>query len=345
MQCSLICSVGSMCLVLLFGSADIHAGTSGQGTGARGSNGPDLRPGGDRLIGSLIVHDGRDSNDSLAAPIELTAFRGALADGRVWTALAGWREVELHAGDLVGLRWSESLCSGPSSCTDITYRIVDAHLDRSRNTMRGYGDNSDVWLYEVEYAVASNPGARDWKNVCSLVSGDDRTGLFVNGRWNEDGSWNPAGYTFACASGVIAKCVRSWGYKPWKELVTEAGQTVDLRPLHRACVRAARADYCGDGVSYTNDGIRIDMADVYGLNDRDLDTGFRREAGFSEKGAAWVAHARGSRGGELRGPVVVFPTCLRPRYVPGVTGSTGSQDERVLIHVWSEPLSSNRSKL
>src|SRR4030095_3484923 len=39
-----------------------------------------------------------------------------------------------------------------------------------------------------------------------------------------------------------------WGYRPW---VTGYG---DLVSVHQTCTRLARADYCGAGVSNTQDG-------------------------------------------------------------------------------------------
>jgi hypothetical protein len=38
-----------------------------------------------------------------------------------------------------------------------------------------------------------------------------------------------------------------------------------LAPYHQACIRALRADYCGDGNSWTLDGRRIDLYDGIGV--------------------------------------------------------------------------------
>jgi hypothetical protein len=64
---------------------------------------------------------------------------------------------------------------------------------------------------------------------------------------------------FGCTSGVVAKCLR-WGYKPWK---TVAGRA--LADYHQACTRMARADYCGDGVTHTQEGTLIDLYDDLGI--------------------------------------------------------------------------------
>lgn len=83
------------------------------------------------------------------------------------------------------------------------------------------------------------------------------------GAWDDRGTYGASNQiTLACTAGVAAKCVR-WGYKPWK---TVNGQS--LAPYHQACLRMARADYCGDGVSHTADGTLIDMYDSAGIQVR-----------------------------------------------------------------------------
>ena len=261
-------------------------------------------------------------------PIEISDFRGEVALGRVWRASTGWNDIEFHASDLVGMRWTQKICDQDTGCM-LSYRISNAKMDRSRNTMPRHGENSDVWLYTVEYT--ENLEQNDWQPVCESSDGSDAGGMFVNGQWGSDGTWSRHGYTFSCASGVIAKCVRGWGYKPWKTLHTASGQKVSLKPLHRACVRAARAEYCGDGVSYSRDGTRVDMLDVYNFNTREVGTGFYREAGFDPNGAQWMARKRWPTPGQDNLPHIELPTCKRPRYAPG----TGH--DRALIQVWSNP--------
>ena len=137
-------------------------------------------------------------------------------------------------------------------------------------------------------------------------------GLFVDGRFDPNGAWHADGYTFSCARGVVAKCV-------------------DMQPLHRACVRAARAEYCGDGVSYTEDGTLIDMFDIYGLNVRESPAGFAEESKWSDQRANSLNHPR------INGLV---PVCR----VPGISSAgedrpASTDEELVLIHVWSSPAS------
>ena len=66
-------------------------------------------------------------------------------------------------------------------------------------------------------------------------------------------------FTFGCRGTAIAKCVEL-GYKPWKTV----GTTL-LRNHHVACTRMIRADYCGDGKSWTVDGTPINVYDNLGI--------------------------------------------------------------------------------
>jgi hypothetical protein len=50
------------------------------------------------------------------------------------------------------------------------------------------------------------------------------------------------------------------GYKPWKM----AADGRSMWDYHQACTRLIRADYCGDGVSRTRDGVEIEIVDRFG---------------------------------------------------------------------------------
>ncbi len=110
------------------------------------------------------------------------------------------------------------------------------------------------------------------------------------------------GFMFACTSGVIAKCIR-WGYRPWK--------TVNGQPLadyHQACTRMARADYCGDGVSHTENGTLIDMFDHLQIQKRtpfDLKSPMLFDGAWTPNGAYCIGKQRWFHLGELQ----TFPSC------------------------------------
>lgn len=60
---------------------------------------------------------------------------------------------------------------------------------------------------------------------------------------------------FGCAAAAVGKSA-VWGYSPWA--------TDD--DTHQTASRAVRADYCGDGTSYTKAGTPLQLTDVFGIN-------------------------------------------------------------------------------
>lgn len=64
----------------------------------------------------------------------------------------------------------------------------------------------------------------------------------------------PRYISLGCTRGVVAKCYR-WGYRPWAAPST-------LPSAMAACTRMARADYCGDGRSFTKNGTTINLWDT-----------------------------------------------------------------------------------
>ena len=120
--------------------------------------------------------------------------------------------------------------------------------------------------------------------------------------------------TFACTTGAIGKCVEKLNYKPWdtaqecrvqclgggrlglpvcKRTCTTTG-TREL--MHEACVRMIRADYCGDGVSHTVDGISIDVWDNASINtmtsiSETANPGYGHEGEWTPNGARCLSNA------------------------------------------------------
>jgi hypothetical protein len=60
---------------------------------------------------------------------------------------------------------------------------------------------------------------------------------------------------FGCAAAAVGKSA-VWGYSPW---ATD-------EDTHQTASRAVRADYCGDGFSYTQSGTPLQLTDVFGIN-------------------------------------------------------------------------------
>ncbi|HVG63256.1 MAG TPA: ADYC domain-containing protein [Hyalangium sp.] len=148
--------------------------------------------------------------------------------------------------DAVGSVLSGSASDG----SPVEVSICEAEPDPS--------DPQMVW-YRIE---AWNPVAQAWDNPCiPSGSGPNPRALAVSGVWDSTGAHQQVKgkLTLACENGVISKCI-TWGYKPW---ASRNGQP--LAPLHQACTRMARADYCGNGISHTQPGTPIDMYDSLGV--------------------------------------------------------------------------------
>lgn len=112
----------------------------------------------------------------------------------------------------------------------------------------------EVMLYTL---TTTNPANGAKENLCEPDPWGQSWATPVYGSWDSTGAHlaSTKQFLFACTSGVIAKCIR-WGYRPWKSVNGRS-----LADYHQACTRMARADYCGDGVSHTQDGTLIDMYD------------------------------------------------------------------------------------
>jgi ADYC domain len=143
----------------------------------------------------------------------------------------------------------------------------------------------ETYLYTVFYLDKTE---KKWKNLCKPDANNIAKAIPLSGSWDRTGAYIESSQltTFACSSGVLAKCVR-WGYKPWKK--TEG---VSLRDFHQACTRMARADYCGNGKSYTRDGTEINVYDVLGIQKKSPNDEMVFEAAWGPDGAICINHPR-----------------------------------------------------
>ncbi len=158
------------------------------------------------------------------------------------------------------------------------------------------GRHGRTFRYQVQEPKAGG----GWQDLCGPDYDQAPVALPVAGWWDASGSLHSdaGSFTFACKTGVISKCYR-WGYRPWDGPATypRVGVTVTLAQVHQACTRMARADYCGDGRSFTYDGTLINLWDLlkpqFQVRASDAPS-LTFEAGWSEKGAVCLSHARWS---------------------------------------------------
>lgn len=144
----------------------------------------------------------------------------------------------------------------------------------------------EVYLYSVVYRESAS---RDWQPLCLPDRAGGTQAMALRGRWNAHGDYlDEENLTFACTNGALAKCVRL-GYKPWKKV-----QGRSLREFHQACTRLIRADYLGNGRSYTQEGTLVEVYDVLGIRRRRSlpGSGMVFEAAWSPRGATCMHRTR-----------------------------------------------------
>ncbi len=140
---------------------------------------------------------------------------------------------------------------------------------------------SDVTLYDLEVREGTKG---KWKPLCVDEYGERTEAIILTDIWDpETGDRvvpRPSdAVTFACVDAALGKCA-VWGYRPWASVEGEP-----LADYHQACTRLARADYCGDGVSYTSTGTPIHVLDELGIEVKALDITYAVEAEWGPDGA------------------------------------------------------------
>jgi hypothetical protein len=153
--------------------------------------------------------------------------------------------------------------------------------------------NNDVRTYAISY-----PTTTGWKALCVGTTGANEAILFP-GTWNLTTvrhQYDSNLFTVACRGATFAKC---------EELGYKGDNLIDT--YHQACVRALRADYCGDGQSHTVNGTQINIFDALG---RQSDTqAWSIESNWTDQGAICIGTAR------LPGPLTTpsVPDCMASR--------------------------------
>lgn len=147
------------------------------------------------------------------------------------------------------------------------------------------GGRPGLWLHEI--SAFGSDGS--WQNVCSPDADGKRLAVALAGYTRADGSFvaDPGKLSIACTSGAQGKCLR-FGYHYW----AAGPKGESLLPQFQACLRMVRADYCGDGRSFTRNGVTIDLYDDAGIQFPETTGSLPFEAGWSPQGAVCVHHPR-----------------------------------------------------
>ena len=188
----------------------------------------------------------RLAEDSTLASSQVTSAWLEGSDLHVRTAV----DKDLSGPELTGAEFVFSVLEDGVSDTKLV-RIAGVDL---------LAPGSDIWIYDLELRTESD----EWEPLCLDGKGDPTEAILLDGAWDGvTGDRVPlvAGraLTFACRDAALAKCVE-WGYRPWASV-----DGVSLADYHQACTRAVRADYCGDGVPHTHNGVEIHVLDELGI--------------------------------------------------------------------------------
>jgi len=281
---AIACVLASAC-----GQGVVPAGRGSAGSDLVTTNGEQLN--GEQLNGEQLngeqLNGTNFAGPGMAVDVEYALFAGASASGR--SLDSAWLEGTVFHGvdngrefsgmDFEGARFRAVLLDG----TPVSLRVVD--IDREDFP------NRDVWSYLVQFRDSRGI----WHPLCLDASNNAAYAIALDGRWNYgrgvpgggDHIDDPGAFTFACKGlGAIAKCAFPIGYKPWKTV-----NGASLAPYHQACVRMLRADYCGDGTPWTQNGRRIDLYDGIGVQKMSRPLWFF-EAEWAEGGAVCLSKER-----------------------------------------------------
>jgi hypothetical protein len=165
-----------------------------------------------------------------------------------------------------------------------TLRIELAEQDRHKDTR--FPD--ETWLLTAKLRAV---GSDQFVDACAAGANADRRMMLYSGYLDPQLHYvaDTTRFSITCLGGVEAKCLR-WGYHPWKSAPVGGAS---LAPYFEACIRLARADYCGDGQATTREGTSIDAYDRVGIMSRTPNLpDYAFEAGFGADGATCVHHAR-----------------------------------------------------
>jgi hypothetical protein len=200
-----------------------------------------------------------------------------------------------------------------------------------------------TFVYDVQAWAQDASGTWNWLPACTDQWGNPEGAVPLMGEWDYTSgarvSYGGTKFTWACVGTALGKCANNgpagsnaMGYSPWKAQWSverdAAGYwiAVDGQSSHQSCTRMVRADYCGDGRSWTADGTAIDLRDNFEWGQRDVmdgtspTYGFGRwgaEAVWGESGAIWMSCTR-------MGQIGVSLNCTNNRYVINNYGTVGT---------------------
>lgn len=253
-----------------------------------------IRPNGPDLTGTSVV-----LNAACGTAVQLRVAQpglGVTSDGKTLLPGVAVKEGGLASPTLTGAQLAGAMLLGETEDGEqVRLRIDSVAVAADPNPKTAENENADVFQYRVSVQRSAAQGngkkaagplnsqfkaaSAAWAPLCEQQG----AAVVVSGSWNMQsgeagGARKEAAtrgeFTFACLGSAVAKCVTTMGYKPWRTLSPAAGpgvaaasvgKPVSLDALHQACVRAVRADYCGNGLSMTAAGTQVNFYDSAGI--------------------------------------------------------------------------------
>jgi hypothetical protein len=252
-------------------------GLSPQGLSPQGLSPQGLSPQATQTSGAALL--GTDLWKAELAGVDIASvdIRGTTAASAVTPfELTSGPGISTGAGDYISVggasavgHYATAHLADPNgnAAEDLDLYIADERPDPVPNLLhRGDAQgNEDVTLYTVFAFHAANG---QWASLCPF---DAATGGATAMAIAEDPG-APSRFIFACtATGVAAKCARTWGFRPWRAersfVYDDASgnwveRTFAMKPFYDACKLAARAAYCQDRQSFTREGTLVDLFDT-----------------------------------------------------------------------------------
>ena len=222
-----IWSMAVLCTACVAVPADEEVGSVQQDV--ESSNGTSLN--GTSLNGTSLNGTSLNGTSLNGTSLNGTSLNGTSLNG---TSLNG---TSLNGTSLNGSTWTGTASNGAT---------INLRIDSATQ-----GD-VDTWFYGVSYQTDDG-----WASLCGLdTDGSEIQAIAVPGVWGTSATYSGSStlFTWACRHKTIAKCVEL-GYKPWDGASDQMA----------SCVRLLRADYCGDGTSYTLDGTLLNLYDAGGI--------------------------------------------------------------------------------
>jgi len=236
-------------------------------------------------------------------------------------AIEGIRIVSHH------LEGHNAQTSSPLTDPDWTNAVVMGrlHCPNPKLAHQTYPVKLHILGLNTKFALMSAQGQGTWKAYrlqLELEDGRILNGCHdagdvafpVAGYWDDDSIHNITNnniFSFACTKRDAAFCITT-GYHD--------DQGDNQAQLFEACTRMMRADYCGDGKSYTKDGTFISAWDNKGIAEEPSIPPLEFEAAWNRKGVVCWARPRWNASSGVARPPCLTKSNQCPRPPPANPG-------------------------